>query len=518
MSNQGKAKQDRVSKGKIPPGLSRMLDASRLRILPRDSFNASTKRTSSFLSSLKTPKLSGLMKKSNNLINKLNQSHSGEYRLTTEENKENHERYTPFDDISTGEIEAENVDDISLRELQSSSQIKFIRWDEPENDENQNKTLNDSKLEDDIEAGGDVLETGDGNDVDTGEDGNVGDEDVPLAPGSSGIRAGREDHDESLPLPAGDQSLGGTVPAQSQSDDDDVGDEGVHTEARDDSLQAGGSRLHKFGRGTGQILQQRKHIEEKKKNQNKDNEMNFKERRERNKKFKKRLETILWKVSNFQEDMGESPDFLIMVKDDFHKKNVSHPSEHAEKYICYSEGPIKEKFLLQGIIFDKDQHSMCQNNKTLQRDHQFDDMEIRQLVVVDKVGDAVADEVPEEVEAEQSEDTEEDLEVEQETDGTSQRQLSKTKSLQKKTTPNIFNMKNIARKVHTPGGQSSSSSDNGTQIYSKTYKGRSLTATVEKQKKKALQKKRHDKSKKLSRTDITSRLPSQKKKKSHFID
>ena len=550
MSKQGKAKQHGVSKGKLPAGLSRMLDASRLRILPRESFNASTRRTSSFLNSLKTPKLSGLMKKTTNLIDKLNQSHSGEYRLPTEENKENHERYTPFEDISIGEIEAANIDDISLRELQSTSQstsqINFIRWDEPENDENQNKTLSDSKLEDDIEAGGDVLETGDGYDVETGEDDLVevavdvvppsgddvetGEDElfevvvdvVPPTPDSPSLRAGQdgEDHDESLPLPAGDQLLAGPAQAHGQSGD---------AEARDDGGQAGGSGLNKFGRGTGQIMQQRKHIEENKKNQNQKNEMNSKERRERNKKFKKRLETILWKVSNFQEDIGESPDFLIMVKDDFHKKDVSHPSDHAEQYICYSEGPIKDKFLHEGIIFNKEQHSMCQNNKSIQKDRQFDDMEVRQLIVVDEDGAAVADEVAEEVGAdvveaddveehqEQSEDTEEDLAVEQETDGTSHSQLSTTASLQKKTTPNIYNMKRIARKVHTPGGQSSSSSDNGTHIYSKTYKGKSLSATEGKKKKQALQKKRYDKSKKLSRSDITSRIPSQKKKKSNLI-
>ena len=100
------------------------------------------------------------------------------------------------------------------------------------------------------------------------------------------------DHDESLPLPAGDQLLAGPAQAHGQSG---------NAEARDDGGQAGGSGLNKFGRGTGQIMQQRKHIEENKKNQNQKNEMNSKERRERNKKFKKRLETILWKVSNFQE-------------------------------------------------------------------------------------------------------------------------------------------------------------------------------------------------------------------------
>ena len=44
MSKQGKAKQHGVSKSKIPWGLNRMLDASRMRILPRESSNASRKK------------------------------------------------------------------------------------------------------------------------------------------------------------------------------------------------------------------------------------------------------------------------------------------------------------------------------------------------------------------------------------------------------------------------------------------------------------------------------------------
>ena len=106
---------------------------------------------------------------------------------------------------------------------------------------------------------------------------------------------------------------------------------------------AGSSGLKRFGRGTGQILQHRKHLEE-----NADKKVP-KDRDGKNKKFKKRLETILWKTSNFHCDVGEEPDFLIMVKDNLHKKNFHHSSEHAEQYICLAAGPIREKFLHQGM-------------------------------------------------------------------------------------------------------------------------------------------------------------------------
>ena len=78
------------SNGNIAPGVSRMLDASRMKVLPRESFNASTDRTNTFLRSLKTLKVSGLMKKSINLFKK-----KEEYNLLGGENKENNGKYTP---------------------------------------------------------------------------------------------------------------------------------------------------------------------------------------------------------------------------------------------------------------------------------------------------------------------------------------------------------------------------------------------------------------------------------------
>ena len=78
--------------------------------------------------------------------------------------------YKPFEDISL-----ENIENISLQDLMSTStsQIVFSRW---ENDENQNKTLNDSELEEDGNG-----EDNDGvcNDIEAGDGG--------LHGGSSGM-------------------------------------------------------------------------------------------------------------------------------------------------------------------------------------------------------------------------------------------------------------------------------------------------------------------------------------------
>ena len=136
------------------------------------------------------------------------------------------------------------------------------------------------------------------------------------------------------------------------------------------------------------------------------------------------------KFAAIQPECGVEQDFMVILKNNLQRADISHASPTAGKYMIFTRGNIREQLLGDGIKFDPSTMYMLAN------DCNYDEEKI-------DAGNGEKEEVEEGNVIEQVES----------------QKVPKRKEEEKENQNLIYNMKAIARKVSTPGFLPSESDD-----------------------------------------------------------
>ena len=141
------------------------------------------------------------------------------------------------------------------------------------------------------------------------------------------------------------------------------------------------------------------------------------------------------KFASIQPECGVEQDFMIIMKNNLQRADVSNPSPTAGKYMVYTKGNIREKLLGQGIKFDTASMYMLDNDKNFEEE----------IIDVEEAYDNV-----EEVEKDDGKLSKDDRKV--------SKKVQNKENVEKERF-SIYNMKSVARKVFPPGCDIVSSDD-----------------------------------------------------------
>ena len=78
--------------------------------------------------------------------------------------------------------------------------------------------------------------------------------------------------------------------------------------------------------------------------------------------FRSRFSTLKRKVSSLQLEHGLLPDFLLMLKNNVQKENVSNPALNAGKYMVKCSGNLEELLKTHGLKYNSSTMVMMANN------------------------------------------------------------------------------------------------------------------------------------------------------------
>ena len=78
--------------------------------------------------------------------------------------------------------------------------------------------------------------------------------------------------------------------------------------------------------------------------------------------FRSRFSTLKRKVSSLQLEHGLLPDFLLMLKNNVQRENVSNPALNAGKYMVKCSGNLEELLKTHGLKYNSSTMVMMANN------------------------------------------------------------------------------------------------------------------------------------------------------------
>ena len=74
------------------------------------------------------------------------------------------------------------------------------------------------------------------------------------------------------------------------------------------------------------------------------------------------------KFASIQPECGADQDFMIIMKNNLQREDVSNPSPTAGKYMVYTRGNIREKLLGEGVKFDTSSMYMLANDQNFEEE------------------------------------------------------------------------------------------------------------------------------------------------------
>ena len=74
------------------------------------------------------------------------------------------------------------------------------------------------------------------------------------------------------------------------------------------------------------------------------------------------------KIAAIQKESGVEEDFLLVMKNNLQKENISRPAPTAGKYMVFCRGGIREQLLGDGIKLDKNNMYMMANDSNYEEE------------------------------------------------------------------------------------------------------------------------------------------------------
>jgi hypothetical protein len=231
-------------------------------------------------------------------------------------------------------------------------------------------------------------------------------------------------------------------------------------------------------------------------------------------------------VSEVQPKCNEPMDYIVLIRNSLHKKSAIPPSPMAEKYVCFGKGQIMEDFLSEGITYSEEDIYVCKNTTDLEENK--DPLKIKEREMSErrekirkkrKADSSMAGpsrkkprtshgltEVEREKNKSQSSFSSDDVETDISVGTDEQTDCAGTETDEENR--HIFNMKALAKK--TTNFLDETVSDNGVYAYSRAGKASSSRSNPQKEAKKRKENARLNKSKRLSKNQLTDRLKTNK--------